>query len=77
MLRTDGDDPPVVFDVRTVKSPQVAWGLPPRASWLAHRSRFLDGEVTQPAGSGDGLTLEQYLGVTGVPVATARPDPGA
>jgi catechol 2,3-dioxygenase len=58
----DGDDPPVIFDVRTVKSPQVAWGLPPRASWFAHRSRFLDCEVTQPAvGGGDGLTLEQYL----------------
>jgi catechol 2,3-dioxygenase len=71
----DGDDPPVVFDVRTVMSPQVAWGLPPRASWFAHRSRFLDVQVTDPAGgSGDGLSLEQYLGVTGSPVATDRRD---
>jgi catechol 2,3-dioxygenase len=67
----DGDDAPVVFDVRTVKSPQVAWGLPPRASWFAHRSRFLDCEVTlSGAGSGDGLTLEKYLGVAGVTEAT-------
>jgi catechol 2,3-dioxygenase len=59
----DGDDPPVIFDVRTVKSPQVAWGLPPRASWFAHRSRFLDCTITDPAGgSADGATLEQYLG---------------
>jgi catechol 2,3-dioxygenase len=71
IVYTDGDDPPAIFDVRTVKSPQVAWGLPPRASWFAHRSRFLDCEVTQPAGgSGDGLTLEQYLGDTGLPGAT-------
>jgi catechol 2,3-dioxygenase len=69
----DGDDPPVIFDVRTVKSPQVAWGLPPRASWIAHRSRFLDCDVTHPpGGSNDGWTLEQYLGVIGVPGATDR-----
>jgi catechol 2,3-dioxygenase len=62
----DGDDPPVVFDVRTVKSPQVAWGLPPRAEWFAHRSPFLDCEVTYPpGGEGDGMTLEQYLGSEG------------
>jgi catechol 2,3-dioxygenase len=73
----DGDDPPVVFDVRTVKSPQVAWGLPPRASWFAHRSRFLDCEVTHPAVSGgDGLTLEQYLAVTDSPGATDGQDTG-
>jgi catechol 2,3-dioxygenase len=63
----DGDDPPVVFDVRTVKSPQVAWGLPPRAEWFAHRTPFLDCEVTYPpgGGEGDGMTLEQYLGIEG------------
>jgi hypothetical protein len=67
----------VVFDVRTVKSPQVAWGLPPRASWFAHRSRFLDCEVTHPAVSnGDGLTLEQYLAVTDSPGATDGQDTG-
>ena len=71
----DGDDPPRFFDVRTVKSPQVAWGLPPRASWFAHRSRFLDCEVTHPAvRGGDGMTLEQYLGLTGLPVATENGD---
>jgi catechol 2,3-dioxygenase len=71
----DGDDPPSVFDVRTVVSPQVAWGLPPRASWFAHRSRFLDCDVTLAgAGGGDGLTLEQYLGVTGMTEAAV---PGA
>jgi hypothetical protein len=72
----DGDDPPVIFDVRTVKSPQVAWGLPPRASWMAHRSRFPDCEVTHPAGGGDGLTLEQYLGIADLPAATDRQDAG-
>jgi catechol 2,3-dioxygenase len=73
----DGDDPPVVFDVRTVKSPQEAWGLPPRASWFAHRSPFLDCEVTYPAvGGGDGLTLEQYLGVTGPPGTAGGHDTG-
>jgi hypothetical protein len=73
----DGDDPPSVFDVRTVKSPQVAWGLPPRASWFAHRSRFLDGKVTTPAaGVGDGWTLEQYLGLADVPGAAERHDTG-
>jgi catechol 2,3-dioxygenase len=69
----DGDDPPVVFDVRTIKtpSPQVAWGLPPRASWLAHRSRFLNCDATLlGASSGDGMTLEQYLGVAPVPEGT-------
>jgi hypothetical protein len=67
----------VPFDVRTVKSPQVAWGLPPRASWFAHRSRFLGCEVTHPpVGGGDGMTLEQYLGVTGPPGATDRRDTG-
>jgi catechol 2,3-dioxygenase len=61
----DGDDPPSIFDVATVQSPQVAWGLPPRASWFARRSRFLDCEVTYPAGgTADGFTLEQYLGAT-------------
>ena len=44
----DGDDPPVVWDVQTVKNHRVAWGLPPRASWFTHRSRFLDCEVTHP-----------------------------
>jgi catechol 2,3-dioxygenase len=73
----DRDDPPAFFDVTTVKSPQVAWGLPPRASWFAHRSRFLDCEVTHPAGgSADGFTLEQYLGVTAVPAATDGRDTG-
>jgi hypothetical protein len=66
----------VSFDVRTVKSPQVAWGLPPRASWFAHRSRFLDCQVTESAGAGDGLTLEQYLGVTGCPAAADRQQTG-
>jgi catechol 2,3-dioxygenase len=67
----DGDDPPSVFDVQTVISPQVAWGLPPRASWFAHRSRFVDRDVTLLGpGAGDGFTLEQYLGVAGVPEAT-------
>jgi hypothetical protein len=74
----DADDPPVIFDVRTVESPQVAWGLPPRASWFAHRSRFLDREVTESAGAGDGdgLTLEQYLGVTGCRAAADRQQTG-
>jgi catechol 2,3-dioxygenase len=73
----DGDDPPALFDVQTVKSPQVAWGLPPRASWIAHRTPFLDCEVTHPpGGSNDGWTLEQYLGVTGLPAATDEPDTG-
>jgi catechol 2,3-dioxygenase len=63
----DGDDPPALFDIRTVKSPQVAWGFPPRASWLSHRSPFLDCEVTYPDVGGDGMTLEQYLGITGSP----------
>jgi catechol 2,3-dioxygenase len=67
----DGDDPPSIFDVQTVMSPQVAWGLPPRASWFAHRSPFEGCDVTLLGpGSGDGFTLEQYLGVTGVPEAT-------
>jgi catechol 2,3-dioxygenase len=61
----DGDDPPVIFDVQKVKSPQVAWGLPPRASWFAHRSPFLDCEVTPYVSGGDGMTLEQYLEATG------------
>jgi hypothetical protein len=55
----------------------VAWGLPPRASWFARRSRFLGCEVTDPAGgSADGFTLEQYLGVTSLAGATDRPDTG-
>jgi hypothetical protein len=55
----------------------VAWGLPPRASWIAHRSRFLDCDVTHPpGGSNDGWTLEQYLGVVGVPGATDRQPTG-
>jgi catechol 2,3-dioxygenase len=73
----DGDDPPSVFDVRTVKSPQVAWGLPPRASWFIHRSRFLDCDVKPSVGDGDGLTLEQYLVITGSPPgATDSQAPG-
>jgi catechol 2,3-dioxygenase len=60
----DGDDPPTTFDVGSVKSPQVAWGLPPRRSWLANRSPFLDCEVTHPSDGGDGMTLEDYLGLT-------------
>jgi catechol 2,3-dioxygenase len=77
IVYTDGDDPPTIFDVQTVKSPQVAWGLPPRASWFAQRTPFLDCEVTQPAGGGgDGLTLEQYLGVTSPAGATDRPHTG-
>jgi catechol 2,3-dioxygenase len=63
----DGDDPPTTFDVGSVKSPQVAWGLPPRRSWLAHASRFLDCEVAHPDRSGDGMTLEDYLSLTGRP----------
>ena len=61
----DGDDPPIIWDVRTVKNHRVAWGLPPRESWFTHRSRFLDCEVTHPTG-GDGspLTLEKYLSDT-------------
>jgi hypothetical protein len=72
----DGDDPPSVFDVRTVKSPQVAWGLPPRAAWFAHRSPFVGHEVNDSAGEGDGFTLEQYLAVTRLPGATDRQDTG-
>jgi catechol 2,3-dioxygenase len=66
----DGDDPPTTFDVGSVTSPQVAWGLPPRKSWLANRSRFLDCEVTYPSEGGDGMTLEDYLGLTAVAGAT-------
>jgi catechol 2,3-dioxygenase len=60
----DGDDPPTTFDVGSVKSPQVAWGLPPRRSWLATRSRFLDCEVAYPDAGGDGMALEDYLAAT-------------
>ena len=74
----DGDDPPVVFDVRTVKSPQVAWGLPPRASWLARRTPFLGSEVTlRGPGEGDGMTLEQYLAITNSRTETAAHGAGA
>ena len=74
----DGDDPPVVFDVRTVKSPQVAWGLPPRASWLARRTPFLGSEVTlRGPGEGDGMTLEQYLAITDARTETAAHGAGA
>ncbi|HEY6761768.1 MAG TPA: VOC family protein [Baekduia sp.] len=67
----DGDDPPTSFDVLTVKSPQVAWGLPPRASWFARRTPFVDATVTQPeGGGGDGMSLETYL------KATEGPAPG-
>jgi hypothetical protein len=50
--------------------------MPPRASWFAHRSRFLDCEVADSAGDGDGLTLEQYLSVTGLPRARDGQDTG-
>ncbi|MDX6449994.1 MAG: catechol 2,3-dioxygenase [Gaiellaceae bacterium] len=63
----DGDDPPSVFDVQTVKSPQIAWGLPPRARWFTHRSPFVGHEITDTVGDGDGLTLEQYIAVTRLP----------
>jgi catechol 2,3-dioxygenase len=60
----DGDDPPVVWDMRTVKRPIEAWGLPPRVSWFTHISRFLDCEVTHLPADGSMLTLEKYLGLT-------------
>ena len=67
----DGDDPPVVWDVRTLKHPVESWGLPPRASWVMESSPFLDREVTHPIDGDDAvLTLEKYLGVTESPAAT-------
>jgi catechol 2,3-dioxygenase len=67
----DGDDPPAVWDVRTLKHPVESWGLPPRASWVTQHSRFLDCEVTHPVDGDDSLlTLEKYLGVTGWPGPT-------
>ncbi|MCU1676679.1 MAG: lactoylglutathione lyase-like lyase, partial [Frankiales bacterium] len=66
----DGDDQPTNFDVRSVKSPQVAWGLPPRASWFARRTRFVGAEVSEPTGgSADGMSLEAYLKATEPPAA--------
>ena len=70
----DGDDPPLVHDVLTLESEVVAWGLPPRSSWYAQCSRFLDGEVTLSPAGGSPLTLEKYLGLTGLPGATEKGD---
>jgi catechol 2,3-dioxygenase len=61
----DGDDPPTIWDVLTLKSATEAWGLPPRSSWFSERSRFLDCEVTHPSGGGAPMTLEKYLGLAG------------
>jgi hypothetical protein len=68
----DGDDPPVVYDVLTLKSEVVAWGLPPRSSWFSQCTRFLDSEVTHSSAGDSSLTLEKYLGLTRLPGATEK-----
>lgn len=61
IVSMDDDDPPVVWDMRIVKSPVEDWGLPPRSSWFLRRSRFLDCEVPHPPATD---AREVHLGLT-------------